>query len=153
MNAQGMRGERLLSSGEKFAGQPGFFARLFAPGFRKMLDLVDAGLETGSLLAHLPDGNTRMLGGRAPGFDVEVHLKDWRALVRLATGGAIGWFQAYEAGEWEASDHAGLFALFSANVRTLGNTARSCLNRPDGWIGCVSIASASRLARKLSRSA
>jgi len=131
----------LLSSGEKFAGQPGFFARLFAPGFGKVLDRVDEGLETGSLLAHLPDGTTRILGARASGFDVEVHLKDWRALLRLATGGAIGWFQAYEAGEWEASDHAALFALFSDNVRTLGNTARS--SGPLKW--------AAKMAHRLNR--
>jgi len=125
MTVEGIRGERLLSSGERFSAKPGFFARLFAPGFRKIIDRVDEGLETGSLLAHLPDGSTRMLGGRAPGFDVEVELKDWRALLRLATGGAIGWFQGYEAGEWEANDHAILFALFGANARTLGDTARS----------------------------
>ncbi|WP_337661344.1 cyclopropane-fatty-acyl-phospholipid synthase family protein [Erythrobacter sp. Alg231-14] len=121
----GTRGARLLNTGERFSASPGVVSRLIAPGFRKVLDRVDAGLETGSLLAHLPDGSTRMLGGRAPGFDVEVELRDWRALLRLATGGAIGWFQAYEAGEWEANDHAILFALFSANVRTLGDTARS----------------------------
>lgn len=125
MTAQGIRGERLLSSGARFAAKPGLISRIIAPGFRKVLDRVDKGLETGSLLAHLPDGSTRMLGGRKPGFDVEVQLKEWRALLRLATGGAIGWFQAYEAGEWEANDHAILFALFSANVRTLGETARS----------------------------
>ncbi|MFU7528319.1 class I SAM-dependent methyltransferase [Qipengyuania sp. ASV99] len=149
MTAQGIkqqmgpepRGERLLSSGKRFAARPGLIARLIAPGFRKVLDRVDAGLETGSLFAHLPDGTTRLLGGRAPGFDVVVQLKDWRALLRLATGGAIGWFQAYEAGEWEADDHAVLFALFSANVRTLGDTARS--SGPFKW--------AARMAHRLNR--
>ncbi len=125
MTVQGVRGERLLSSGERFAVSPGLLSRLIAPGFRKVVDRVDAGLERGSMLAHLPDGSTRMLGGRAPGFDVEIHLKDWRALIRLATGGAIGWYQAYEAGEWEANDHAAMFALMSANAHSLGDTARS----------------------------
>lgn len=124
MSIEGIRGERLLSSGQRFSARPGLFSRLIAPGFSKVLARVDAGLERGSLLGHLPDGTTRLLGGRAPGFDVEIHLKDWRALLRLATGGSIGWFQAWEAGEWEATDLAGLFALFSDNVRTLGNTAR-----------------------------
>lgn len=125
MNAQGMRGEELLSSGERFATRPGFFSRIMAPGFQSILDRVDAGLETGSMLSHLPDGTTRLLGGRAPGFDVEIHLEDWRALLRLATGGSIGWYQAFEAGEWVANDKAALFALMSANARSLGNTARS----------------------------
>lgn len=115
----------MLSAGAKFAPAPGFFARLFAPGFQKMLDRLDAGFERGSLRAHLPDGTIRVLGGRAPGFDVEVWLKDWRALLRLATNGSVGWFQAYEAGEWEADSHPRLFALMSDNVRALGSTARS----------------------------
>lgn len=122
---QGMRGDPLISGGARFAPNPGFFSRLFAPGFRTMVDRVDQGLVTGSLNAHLPDGTTRLLGGRNPGFDVEIWLKDWRALLRLATGGSAGWFQAYEAGEWEADSHAHLFALFGANARTLGDTARS----------------------------
>jgi len=125
MNAEGIRGEQLLSGGARFASNPGLFARLVAPGFGKVVDRVDAGLERGSIIAHLPDGTTRLLGGRSPGFEVEVWLKDWRALIRLATRGSIGWYQAYEAGEWDANDLVALFALFSDNARTLGDTARS----------------------------
>ncbi|MFL0356429.1 class I SAM-dependent methyltransferase [Erythrobacter sp. GH1-10] len=132
MTAQGMRGEPLLSGGARFAPQPGFFSRIFAPGFRNILDKVDAGLERGSMTAHLPDGTTRVLGGRSPGFEVEIRLKDWRALLRLATSGSVGWYQAYEAGEWEADNHAHLFALMSDNARTLGGTARS-----SGWFRWV----------------
>ncbi|WP_338302717.1 cyclopropane-fatty-acyl-phospholipid synthase family protein [Erythrobacter sp. Dej080120_24] len=125
MTSQGIRGGELLSAGARFAPAPGLLARLMAPGFAKILAQVDAGLERGSITAHLPDGTTRVLGGRAAGFDVEIRLKDWRALLRLATGGSVGWFQAYEAGEWEADNHAHMFALMSDNVRTLKNTARS----------------------------
>jgi len=130
MKAGEIRGDKLLEGGARFAPSPSLLAspliaRLLAPFFRKVIDRVDAGLETGSLLAHLPDGTTRLLGGRAPGFEVEIRLRDWRALVRLALQGSIGWYRAHEAGEWEASDRAALFALFSANARSLGNTARS----------------------------
>ncbi|MCK0128212.1 cyclopropane-fatty-acyl-phospholipid synthase family protein [Erythrobacter sp. F6033] len=125
MATQGIRGEELLSGGERFAPRPNLFSRLFAPGFKTMLDRVDQGFERGSITAKLPDGTTRVLGGRAPGFDVHVDLKDWRALLRLATSGSVGWYQAYEAGEWEADNHAHLFALMSDNARTLGDTARS----------------------------
>ncbi|MBD2841639.1 SAM-dependent methyltransferase [Erythrobacter rubeus] len=135
MDAQGMRGEPLLAGGARFAPQPGLVAKLFAPGFKTMLDRVDAGLETGSLTSYLPDGTRRVLGGRAPGFDVEIHLKDWRALIRLATNGSVGWYQAYEAGEWEADNHAHLFALFGANARSLGNTARSI--GPFRWLAAL----------------
>lgn len=120
-----MRGGALLSAGERFAVRPGLFARVIAPGFGKIIDRIDAGIAKGSLVAHLPDGSTRVLGGRAPGFDAEIHLRDWRSLLRLAGGGVIGFYQGYEAGEWDSLDKTALFALMSANVRTLGDAARS----------------------------
>ncbi|MFN2100528.1 class I SAM-dependent methyltransferase [Altererythrobacter sp. MF3-039] len=125
MKAEGIRGERLLAGAQRFERRPGPFARLLAPGFHKVLDRIDAGLATGSLTGILPDGTTRMLGGRNPGFDCLVHLHDWRALMRLATNGSIGWYQAWEAGEWSSPDPVPLFALFMANGETLGPTARA----------------------------
>lgn len=128
MSAQGaengLRGEALVSGGNRFAGNPGLFARLVAPGFNAVINAVDRGLERGSMRAHLPDGTTRLLGGRAPGFDVTIVLRDWRALLRLATSGSIGWYQAYEAGEWECDNLVALFAVMGDNARTLGGTAR-----------------------------
>jgi len=128
MSAQGagtdVRGEALVSGGNRFAGDPGLFARLIAPGFQSVVNAIDTGLERGSMRAHLPDGTTRVLGGRAPGFDVTITIKDWRALLRLATSGSIGWYQAYEAGEWECDDLVSLFAVMGDNARSLGNAAR-----------------------------
>ncbi len=119
------RGDVLLHSGQRFGFAPGLLARLFAPGFHKILNRIDAGLERGSLLTELPDGTTRRLGGRLPGFQAEVQIRDWRALLRLATNGSVGWYQAWEAGEWSSPDPVPLFALFSANGRALGETGRA----------------------------
>ncbi|MGQ7829240.1 class I SAM-dependent methyltransferase [Altererythrobacter sp. Z27] len=126
MKVEGIkRGERLLSGGARFARRPGMIARFLAPGFGKILDRIDAGMARGSLLGHLPDGSTRLLGGRAPGFEAEVTLNDWRALVRLATSGSIGWYQAWDAGEWESPEPVQLFALFTDNSSELGNVGRA----------------------------
>ena len=73
------RGNVLLESGRRFGSEPGAFARLLAPGFHKLLDRIDQGLETGSICGRLPDGTTRTLGGRKPGFEAEVQIRDWRA--------------------------------------------------------------------------
>ncbi len=100
-------------------------ARLFVGGIHKVLDRFDDALETGSLMARLPDGTTRMLGGRKPGFDAEITLRDWRSLLRLATGGSVGFYQAWEAGEWESPDPVALFALVIANSDTMGETGRA----------------------------
>jgi cyclopropane-fatty-acyl-phospholipid synthase len=119
------RGSVLLTAGRRFGVQPGVFARLFAPGFHKLLDRIDAGLAAGALRAQLPDGTSRRLGGRSKGFQAEVEIKDWRALLRLATSGSVGWYQAWEAGEWSSPDPVTLFALFSANGAALGETGRA----------------------------
>ncbi len=126
MTAQGVsRGGGLIEGGRKFHFAPGLIARALAPGFHKLLDRIDAGLETGSILGHLPNGETRLLGGRAPGFDAEITLNDWRGLLRLATAGSVGWFQAWEAGEWETPDLVSVFAVFNANAASLGDAGRA----------------------------
>ena len=119
------RGERLTSGAQRFARRPGLVARLVAPGFAKVLDRIDAALVSGALHATLPDGKRRILGGRAPGFECDVDLRSWNALVRLASNGSVGWYQAWEAGEWASPDPVPLFALFMQHAARLGDTARA----------------------------
>ncbi|MCB4859679.1 cyclopropane-fatty-acyl-phospholipid synthase family protein [Sphingobium sp. PNB] len=107
--------------------------RLAARQFHKLLDRIDLGLEQGSLLAILPDGSRRLLGGRAAGPECEVHLLRWRALIRLIAGGSAGWYRAWARGEWTSPDPVPLFALFMANAVSLGNVARP--HGPARWIG------------------
>ena len=125
MNAQSpVRGAGLLAAGRVGIG-PHWLARLFAGGFHRVLDRIDRGLISGRLEVTLPDGRSRVLGGRAPGFSATVELHQWNALIRLATGGSVGWYQAWEAGEWTSPDPVPLFALFMANAATLGGAARA----------------------------
>ena len=119
------RGDQLLEGSHRIHSGPGLLARLFAPGFHKLLDQVDRGLEKGALLARLPDGTSRMLGGRSAGFEAEIVLQDWRALVRAGSAGSVGFYEAWEAREWDSPDPVNLFALLMANAATLGNTGRA----------------------------
>jgi len=123
------RGTSLVAAGRRFRTRPGPFARLFARqfarAFRRVIARIDAGLETGAIHATLPDGTRLVVGGRRPGFEPVVELRDWRALLLLATGGSAGWYQAWEAGEWASPDPVPLFALFMANGESLGNVARA----------------------------
>ncbi|MBD3728588.1 MAG: class I SAM-dependent methyltransferase [Sphingomonadales bacterium] len=120
-----VRGGELLAGGARFARSAGWLAHVFAPGFHKLLDRIDAGMETGSILAHLPDGTTRLVGGRAPGFEAEITIHDWRTLLRAGTNGSVGFYQAWEAGEWTSPDPVPLFAQFMANGEALGETGRA----------------------------
>jgi cyclopropane-fatty-acyl-phospholipid synthase len=119
------RGRELIDGGRRFARGPGLFARLVAPRFARVLDRIDGALVSGAIHGRLPDGTRRTLGGRAPGFECEVHLRSWNALVRLASNGSVGWYQAWAAGEWWSPDPVPLFALFMQHAEQLGNTARA----------------------------
>jgi len=126
MDAQAAgRGAELVTGGEPIGLGPQWLARAWSGGVRAVLDRLDRGLVRGSIAAILPDGSRRLLGGRAPGFDAEVTLRNPRALLRLATAGSVGWYQAWEAGEWSSPDPVPLFALFMDNGESLGNAGRA----------------------------
>ncbi|MCC2975754.1 cyclopropane-fatty-acyl-phospholipid synthase family protein [Sphingomonas sp. PL-96] len=90
-----------------------------------MLDQVDRGLVAGAIEATLPDGSRRRIGGRGEGPVAIVVLHRWRAMLRLATGGSAGWYEAWVAGDWSSPDPVPLFDLFMRNARALGNVARA----------------------------
>ena len=101
------------------------WSRLVAFLFHKILDRIDVGLESGAIEAMLPDGSFRILGGRANGPLVHVNLNSWRALIRLTQSGSVGWYQSWEAGEWDSPDPVPLFDLFMRNRVSLGGNARA----------------------------
>jgi cyclopropane-fatty-acyl-phospholipid synthase len=96
-------------------------ARLFAP----MLNKIDERIEIGAIELMTPDGRFRILGGRAPGPVAHIDLNRWRALVRAARLGAIGWFEAWEKEEWSSPDVMPFFEIILRNRSTLGNVARA----------------------------
>lgn len=102
-----------------------FQQRLFAPAFHRFLDRIDTGLVRGGIEARLPDGTRRLLGGRKPGPVPLVTIHRWRALVRLATGGSVGWYEAWADGDWSSPDPVPLFDLFMRNRVPLANVARA----------------------------
>ena len=44
------RGSDLLAASQRFVRRPGFLSRILAPGFHKLLDKLDAGMERGAVL-------------------------------------------------------------------------------------------------------
>jgi cyclopropane-fatty-acyl-phospholipid synthase len=119
------RGAHLVSADRGFATGGGLLARLMGGSFRRVVDRIDAGLREGGIDGTLPDGSKRCLGGRAPGPVPVVELRSWRALGRLMTSGSVGWYKAWEQGEWSSPDPVPLFDLFMRNGEGLGNTGRA----------------------------
>jgi len=124
MNQQ-PRGRHLVAADRRFATGGGLLAHLLSGSFSRILGRIDRGLELGAIEATLPDGSHRLLGGRRPGPRPVVHLHSWRALGRLIGSGSVGWYKAWEKGEWSSPDPVPLFELFMLNAETLGATARA----------------------------
>lgn len=131
----GARGEHLVRADRGFATGAGLLGRLIAPAFRRVVDQLDRRLLLGGIRATLPDGSGRDVGFHSPGPVATVHLKSWKALVRLATSGSVGWYKAWTLGEWSSPDPVVLFELFTANASALGGAARS--KGPFRWINAA----------------
>ena len=99
--------------------------RIVAGSLHRLLDRIDAGLMAGAIEASLPDRTTRRLGGRGEGPVAIVTVHRWRALLRLAARGSVGWYEGWAAGDWSSPDPVPLFDLFMRNRVTLGAAARS----------------------------
>lgn len=110
--------------GVKEPGASGITVAL-RPFLHRLLDRIDTGLAQGAIDVTLPGGECRRLGDRAPGPLAVVELHSWRALWRLATGGSVGWYEAWQAGEWFSPDPVPLFDLFMRNRAPLGDVGRS----------------------------
>ena len=107
------------------AKRGGTVARVVRAPFHRILDRIDRGLEAGAIEATLPDGSRRLVGGHAPGPLAQITLHRWRALWRLVSGGSIGWYEAWEAGDWSSPDPVPIFDLFMRNRVPLGDVARA----------------------------
>ena len=119
------RGQHLVEADRSFATGGSKLLAPLAPAFRRVLDKVDAGLLQGGIEATLPDGSHRRLGFRTDGPVAVVRLNGWRAMLRLATSGSVGWYKAWAKGEWDSPDPVPLFDLFMRNGRALGRVGRA----------------------------
>ncbi len=133
MNAQASgRGEELVTGGRQIGIGPQWFARAFTGSIRHVLERVDRGILRGSVEVTLPDGEICHLGGRAEGFRARIHIRDPRGALRFATGGSVGFYQAWTLGEIASPDLVPLFALMMDNAVSLGDTGRA--HGPWKWI-------------------
>jgi cyclopropane-fatty-acyl-phospholipid synthase len=103
----------------------GLWDRLSATLYHRLLDHIDFALDAGRIEIFLPDGSFRVLGGRGTGPSCTVIIQRWRALVRMARSGSVGWYDGWVDGDWSSPDAVSLFDLFVRNRVTLNRTARA----------------------------
>ena len=129
------RGEHLVRADRGFATGGGILARLTAPAISKMLDEIDRRLPRGGFEVTLPEGRKRRLGFHGAGPKAVVRLSSWLAVVRLATSGSVGWYKAWELGEWSSPDPVTVFEAFAANSVSLGEIGRA--KGPFRWVNAL----------------
>ena len=102
-------------------------SRLPAPATRRpllahvavpLLERALAELEAGALEVRMPSGDERRFG---QGEAVRMEIADERLFSRLATRGAMGLGESYQAGEWRSDD---LVAFFELMLRNAGAGSR-----------------------------
>jgi cyclopropane-fatty-acyl-phospholipid synthase len=126
MNSQSpLRGQHLVGADPHIARSSNFLSRSLFARFERILDIVDSGLDIGSMEAHLPDGSVRLLGGRGAGPAASFVLKNWRPVAQLWASGSVGGFQTWANGDWSSPDLVAFFEVFMLNRRTLGDAGRA----------------------------
>src|SRR5688572_4427396 len=96
------RGRHLVAADRRFATGGGRPPLHLWGSSSRTLARIDRGLGQGAIEAPLPDGSRRLLGGRRPGPRPVVILHSWRSLARLINSGSVGWYKAWEKGEWSS---------------------------------------------------
>jgi cyclopropane-fatty-acyl-phospholipid synthase len=129
------RGQHLLTADRNFATGGGWLGRLVAPAFARVVDQLDERLLIGGIDGITPDSTPRRVGFHAPGPVAVVNLHSWMALVRVATSGSVGWYKAWERGEWSSPDPVKIAELFMANAVSLGDAARA--KGPARWVNAL----------------
>lgn len=74
------------------------------PAKARMVLSAAMNLPRGSLKVRMPEGRAVLVGGKAPGPDAELVLKNWRLHGRAFIGGTIGIAECYMDGDWDSPD-------------------------------------------------
>ncbi|ODN71946.1 SAM-dependent methyltransferase [Methylobrevis pamukkalensis] len=93
----------------------------------RILRRLLARLQFGHLTVVLPDGGTLEATGREPGETGVMVIHRWRALLRIATGGDIGFADAHIDGDWSTPDLTALIRLLASNTDALRGAIRGGL--------------------------
>ncbi len=96
----------------------GFGARLRDPR-ATMLRAVASHIGVGRLTITTPSGDRIVVRADKIGPEAALDLHRWRAMRRLARGGAVGFAEAYMDGDWSSPDLAALLELAALNIDCL----------------------------------
>ena len=88
-------------------------------GVRTVLELAARNWLFGGLDIALPSGQRLMIGGKEPGPQATLEVKDYRGLRRVLSSAGVGFAEGYMAGEWDTPDLPALLEAISLNFDRL----------------------------------
>ncbi len=91
----------------------------------------------GSLELTTPDGRIYHFTGEGPGVRADIHILDWRCVLKTAFHGSGGFGDAWVSGMWETSDLQKCLEFFAINLSS---------QRIHGGMGLVQVATRLRYA-------
>ncbi len=119
------RGHHLTQKAALPGARGGFFDSLRSNFYDRIIRRIDAGMEAGQIIGHMPDGTVRCAGGRGVGPQAVIHIHDMRTFTRIARAGSIGLYEGWAAGDWSSPDPVPIFDLFVRNRLAMGRVARA----------------------------
>ncbi|MBD9650286.1 class I SAM-dependent methyltransferase [Ensifer sp. ENS09] len=87
--------------------------------FARALDAVISSVDIGKISVILPSGERIEHIGARPGPSAAITIHKWRAVRRLATGGDLGFAEAYIDGDWSTPDLEATLDLAARNIDML----------------------------------
>ncbi|MGX5722425.1 class I SAM-dependent methyltransferase [Shinella zoogloeoides] len=83
------------------------------------MDAVISSVDIGKITVVLPSGERIEHIGARPGPSAAINIHKWRAVRRLATGGDLGFAEAYIDGDWSTPDLEATLELAARNIGML----------------------------------
>ena len=91
---------------------------------RTVVDIVSRNWMFGQLEIGLPSGHRLKIGGREPGPEGRLEIKDYRGLKRVLSGSGVGFAEGYMAGEWDTPDLHALLEVIGLNFDRISGMLR-----------------------------
>jgi cyclopropane-fatty-acyl-phospholipid synthase len=123
----------MSSENEQTAPGPVDTARTPTSGalLKSLMQTMLRKIDCGEILLQTPGGRRFLIGGKRSGEQTHVTIHRWRCMLRLLTGGDLGFAEGYLAGEWSTPN---IYSFLSAAGRRSSDTASfEGLKPPQPW--------------------
>ena len=88
--------------------------------FRTAIRIAQDNWKQGAVVVQLPQGSELLIGGKAPGPEARLIVRDYNFVRRTLAAGDIGFGEAFIAGEWDTPDLSTLLEAFTLNFDEIG---------------------------------